>query len=68
MQNLESKLTDEKMMVDIEKGKVKDLSHKLQDTNKKRQQAEERFSRIKSVHVTKLAKTRETVLGIVEAL
>lgn len=47
---------------------MKTLSAKLSDTNKKKQQAEEKFSRIKSVHVPKLAKTRETVLNIVEAL
>jgi hypothetical protein len=56
------------MALSDETRKVKDLSQKLSDTNKKRQQAEERFSRIKSVHVPKLTKTRDTVMSIVEAL
>ena len=44
------------------------MTSKLSDMNKKRQQAEERFSKIKSVHVPKLTKTRDTIFSIVEAL
>jgi len=36
--------------------------------NKKRQQAEEKFTKIKSVHVPKLKKTSDTVFEICEAL
>ena len=48
--------------------KVKETTAKLQEMNKKRQQAEEKFTKIKSVHVPKLAKTRDTVFEICEAL